>query len=789
MSLLITGVHRSGTSAAARIVAGLDFSMGQGPIMGPAPDNPRGFYERADIAEFNDRWLAHFGGAWWAPVLIPEAGVDALTEDTLTQERNALHLFDETQWFVKDPRAALLMPLWDRLALSRLPTIVCVRDPLAVADSLRLRNGFQLRRALTMWARYTSALLAHSDRPTLVLDYDRVLEDPGKCVRAIADFVGVTTRSEGLLASTLEPGLRRSHGMEGQLPADCQALHDVYQELRQAHGQSVPSTLRLDEPAWVQEFCHELTLQHELVTSAQRSPVATEGPDLGPLLELEQAQVHALTHELDASREHTAELAARFDLEQAQGQTLAGQINDLTLRLEHEQAQGQTLAGQINDLTLRLEHEQAQGQTLAGQINDLTLRLEHEQAQGQTLARQINDLTTRLEHEQAQGQTLARQINDLSTHLEHEQAQGQTLAGQINDLTFRLQHEQAQGQGLAGQINDLTLRLEHEQSQVRSRTEELAAAHDAGAGLASVVEHERDRAILLEAALADAKDQVLQLDALLVDVNRRLQVVAASRSKWRRRAKALRASAARAVELEREVERLTELEGLQLGALSELTRQQHAMEEGLALRAEEVLQLRGAEDQLRQRLGVAEQAAATGQQALVDLQDQVARAEGGARAALTRAEGLEREIAAVPGLRSEMARLEDLSQQQLHALSKITAELDRARGQVVESGNATRVIEGERDLVRKELGEARDSLAKQRHYVEEQAQRSHEAVQALASATHELVVLRRMVSVAETLVTDLTLQEHDLLSSRAVRLGIRFRRKRRSREDEVRRAG
>ena len=726
MSLLITGVHRSGTSAAARIVAGLDFSMGQGPIMGPAPDNPRGFYERADIAEFNDRWLAHFGGAWWAPVLIPEAGVDALTEDTLTQERNALHLFDETQWFVKDPRAALLMPLWDRLALSRLPTIVCVRDPLAVADSLRLRNGFQLRRALTMWARYTSALLAHSDRPTLVLDYDRVLEDPGKCVRAIADFVGVTTRSEGLLASTLEPGLRRSHGMEGQLPADCQALHDVYQELRQAHGQSVPSTLRLDEPAWVQEFCHELTLQHELVTSAQRSPVATEGPDLGPLLELEQAQVHALTHELDASREHTAELAARFDLEQAQGQTLAGQINDLTLRLEHEQAQGQTLA---------------------------------------------------------------RQINDLSTHLEHEQAQGQTLAGQINDLTFRLQHEQAQGQGLAGQINDLTLRLEHEQSQVRSRTEELAAAHDAGAGLASVVEHERDRAILLEAALADAKDQVLQLDALLVDVNRRLQVVAASRSKWRRRAKALRASAARAVELEREVERLTELEGLQLGALSELTRQQHAMEEGLALRAEEVLQLRGAEDQLRQRLGVAEQAAATGQQALVDLQDQVARAEGGARAALTRAEGLEREIAAVPGLRSEMARLEDLSQQQLHALSKITAELDRARGQVVESGNATRVIEGERDLVRKELGEARDSLAKQRHYVEEQAQRSHEAVQALASATHELVVLRRMVSVAETLVTDLTLQEHDLLSSRAVRLGIRFRRKRRSREDEVRRAG
>ena len=67
MALIVTGVHRSGTSMIAGILSNLAIPMGEGAVMNPAPENPEGFFERIDVMQLNDSVLKRLGGSWQAP--------------------------------------------------------------------------------------------------------------------------------------------------------------------------------------------------------------------------------------------------------------------------------------------------------------------------------------------------------------------------------------------------------------------------------------------------------------------------------------------------------------------------------------------------------------------------------------------------------------------------------------------------------------------------------------------------------------------------------------------------
>ena len=72
MGLIVTGMHRSGTSAVASIVDRMGLGCGVRPL--PTNEfNRRGYFEDLDICELNDRWLAALGGSWWAPPKVHDA--------------------------------------------------------------------------------------------------------------------------------------------------------------------------------------------------------------------------------------------------------------------------------------------------------------------------------------------------------------------------------------------------------------------------------------------------------------------------------------------------------------------------------------------------------------------------------------------------------------------------------------------------------------------------------------------------------------------------------------------
>ncbi len=62
MAVVILGMHRSGTSAVAGFLAKAGFFAGEdADLLAAAEDNPKGFFERADVNALNDNFLAERG--------------------------------------------------------------------------------------------------------------------------------------------------------------------------------------------------------------------------------------------------------------------------------------------------------------------------------------------------------------------------------------------------------------------------------------------------------------------------------------------------------------------------------------------------------------------------------------------------------------------------------------------------------------------------------------------------------------------------------------------------------
>lgn len=178
--ILVIGPHRSGTSAVTRLINLMGAEVGESEaLVGANEENPKGFWERADVIAANDRLLANTGAAWnkvggWNPALVnPEAKAAYLAE------MNAiLAKFPAGKPVVlKDPRLCLALPF----LLEAMPDTVCVftyRDPKEVAMSLYRRNGIPLEGGVAIWEAYSfHALAAARSHAKIFISYHELLAD------------------------------------------------------------------------------------------------------------------------------------------------------------------------------------------------------------------------------------------------------------------------------------------------------------------------------------------------------------------------------------------------------------------------------------------------------------------------------------------------------------------------------------------------------------------------------------------------------------------------------------
>jgi hypothetical protein len=262
--VVMLGMHRSGTSAATRLVNMLGLSLCvDEDLMESIDGNETGHWESVSMTATNERMLDEMGRAWWCPPPDGVAYADAEGRIEL-DPAEAAALFDAAHtrrpWVWKDPRTCLLLPFWLRALDRPLAVLFVYRNPVEVASSLRVRNVFTMPRSVATWERYNRLALAHCNGlPVHLSRYDDVVADPVawcKQVHAFLDSLGLaaTMPSATEIEAFVEPQLRHSNHDHDDVARHYRTSLPVLEALESRLGSwlAFESPDLPPEPSWVE---------------------------------------------------------------------------------------------------------------------------------------------------------------------------------------------------------------------------------------------------------------------------------------------------------------------------------------------------------------------------------------------------------------------------------------------------------------------------------------------------------------------------------------------------------
>lgn len=185
--IVITGMHRSGTSLLASLLRSSGLHLGE-RLLPPSRANQPGYFEDVDFIELHDRALKRMGRSMYDP---PDS-TGAFDGDVLEGAQSLLEKSTgQSPWGWKDPRSALFLEQWLRLAPDA-QFVFVYRHPTQVIHSLRRRGdaelqwqypgaasvaslgGFRFRiaKAASMWIQYNRRIVEftrkHPEQSTIL---------------------------------------------------------------------------------------------------------------------------------------------------------------------------------------------------------------------------------------------------------------------------------------------------------------------------------------------------------------------------------------------------------------------------------------------------------------------------------------------------------------------------------------------------------------------------------------------------------------------------------------------
>lgn len=223
-TILVLGMHRSGTSCLAGILenTGVDF----GKVSTVNEFNRKGNRENKRILKLNDQVMTVNNGSWDNPP------IETLWPGDLKEERDRiLEEYNESPvWGFKDPRVLFTLEGWLD-ALRNVSFAGTFRHPAAVAQSLYKRNQFPLGKSLALWKRYNAALLFYHKKYNFpMVSFDSAPADYKDAIEKLLGLLDLRSRTETYAFYDHE--LRHEENITlADIPED---ILDMYGELNRA---------------------------------------------------------------------------------------------------------------------------------------------------------------------------------------------------------------------------------------------------------------------------------------------------------------------------------------------------------------------------------------------------------------------------------------------------------------------------------------------------------------------------------------------------------------------------
>jgi hypothetical protein len=339
--ICVVGMHRSGTSMVSRL---LDLC---GVYFGPAKDlqagdgfNPEGYWENLHFQALNERLLNWSGADWDFPA--PYGPPPQIAAAKARAAELVAELAGRGVWGWKDPRTSLTLPFWKDL-LPGLRAVVCLRNPLEVADSLVRRNWHSRTFGLNLWLTYNRRILeTMPPEARVVTHYDSWFVDPAAELRRIAGKLGLAVTDLQIAeAAVTVKREHRHHRSSAQDLAEVSITGEVF--------------------ALYQSLCEEASWNDDLRGRAQPVPRAngvwqSRQPMRLDFAALELEQLRAVNQQLWQRVEtQAAELRAEAELRLETARTERDRLlQDKDRLLQAKNDELRALAGQLEARTAAL---------------------------------------------------------------------------------------------------------------------------------------------------------------------------------------------------------------------------------------------------------------------------------------------------------------------------------------------------------------------------------------------------------------------------------------------------
>ncbi len=194
-TLIITGMHRSGTSLTASLLQSAGLDVGQRLLM-ENESNPKGHYEDLDFVNFHEDVLDAQGlnpAGWTLERSIPISELLKPRVESLLAQNAGKPL-----WGWKDPRTVLFLDFW-RQTIPDAKFLFVHRQPWEVMDSLFRRGNPTFIKnpnfALEVWHHYNQLILEfYQEFPdrSLLLSLDTITQNPQFLTQIVADKLNIS---------------------------------------------------------------------------------------------------------------------------------------------------------------------------------------------------------------------------------------------------------------------------------------------------------------------------------------------------------------------------------------------------------------------------------------------------------------------------------------------------------------------------------------------------------------------------------------------------------------------
>jgi hypothetical protein len=189
-TVVVLGMHRSGTSMTSAILEKLGINLGEETV-GAAGTNPLGHFEDKMFLELNKRILKKAGGSWDNP---PEKKEILALRPKYQEEINKLVSNKKEDWGWKEPRTSLTINLYYP-HLSNVYFIYCKRNEDDVAKSLKKRDDISIEEGKVLKSIYDNRIqnfLVNIDNDKqLIIKYEKVLKDSRNEIENIIEFLNL----------------------------------------------------------------------------------------------------------------------------------------------------------------------------------------------------------------------------------------------------------------------------------------------------------------------------------------------------------------------------------------------------------------------------------------------------------------------------------------------------------------------------------------------------------------------------------------------------------------------